>query len=137
MEPTLTPVMEPISVPGVISGSSIVHDLCSRIAAKLTSNCDLRAIDAYSGYTAKVEIMLQLHDVYPTTVTAEVEVGKINSQLPSEHIALGSEVAAEETAPSLERPIDPDGVTEPAVAAAKEKRWYAPRNATPVSRGSK
>jgi hypothetical protein len=135
MEPTLTPVMGPISVPGVISGSRIVHDLCSRIAAKLTSNCDLREIDSYSGYAAKVTIELQLTDVYPVVVTAEVAAGKINSQLPSIHIDLDSEVTGAEPEASLERPIDPDGVVE---APGKERRYYTPRNSVPLgSRGSK
>jgi hypothetical protein len=133
MEPTLTPVMEPISVPGVISGSSIVHDLCSRIAAKLTSNCDLREIDSYGGYSACVQIEIQLNDVYPVVVSAEVAAGKINPQLPSICIDLNSEVTGAELEASLERPIDPDGVVE---APAKERRYYTPRNSTPLdSRG--
>jgi hypothetical protein len=128
MESTMEPNMGPVVVPGVISGSSIIRDLLNRIEEKLARNCDLRQSDAYSGYSFKVEITLQLLDVYPTTVAAEVEAGTINPQLPSAHIALGSEVVAEEPEPSLERPVDPDGVVETPV---KEPRYYTPRNVQP------
>jgi hypothetical protein len=131
MEATLTPIMEPITIPGRISGTGVIDDLCNRIAEKLARSCDLRAIDAYSGYTAKVTIELQLLDVYPCEVTAVVPVGTIDPQLRSVRIDLGSEMSAEETeSGSLERPIDPAGATE---APVKEKGWRAPRGAVPIS----
>jgi hypothetical protein len=65
MESTLAP-MEAVAVPGRISGTGVIDDLCRRIAEKLALFCDLRAIDAYAGYAAKVEITLQLVDVYPS-----------------------------------------------------------------------
>jgi len=63
MEPTLEPVMEPTSVPGTITGKAIIDNLLCRIAEKLGKSCDLRAMDSYSGYAARVTIALQLLDV--------------------------------------------------------------------------
>jgi hypothetical protein len=124
-------IMEPVAIPGRINGTSIIDDLCDRIAEKLAKNCDLRAVDSYSGYAAKVRIELQLLDIDPVEVSVEVAAGKINSLLPSARIDLDSEVLAEATeSASLERPIDPDGATE---AAVKERRHYTPRGAAPLS----
>jgi len=106
---TLTPVMQPpeaISVPGVISGTAIVADLLHRIGDKLAQSCDLRMTDAYGGYAAKVSIELQLLDCYPVAVNAQVAVGTIHPLRPSRHIDLGSEMTADEPAPSLERCVD-------------------------------
>lgn len=68
-------------------------------------------------------------------VNADIQVGAIVPALSSERIALRESVSAEETeAASLERPIDPAGVTE---APVKERRYYTPRGSTPLSmRGS-
>ncbi len=109
LEPVLEPMMGPVAVPGRITGQQVINDLCDRIGERLAHDCSLRAIDAYSGYAARVTIELQLQDVYEVEVRATVQVGEINSQLPSLHIALGSEVAAEPESENLERVIDPDG----------------------------
>jgi hypothetical protein len=133
MEPLMEPITEPIHIPGRISGAAIIDDLCDRIAERLAHDCSLRATDAYSGYSARVQIELQLHDVYPTEVAATVKVGEINSQLPSAHIDLGGEVVAEPESGNLERSIDPDGsLPEAATAAAKERRYYTPRSTKPL-----
>jgi hypothetical protein len=136
MTPTITPIMEPIAVPGTISGASIINDLLNRIGDKLSRDCSLRDIDVYSGYSCRVTVELQLHSVYQTEVTAQVAVGRIDPKLEVRQIELGSDItAAEPEASNLERPIDPAGVTEDSV---KEKRYYTPRNAVPLStRGSK
>ena len=51
---TFTP--EAVAVPGRISGSEIVYDLCDRIAEKLSKSCDLRQSDSYAGYSAKITV---------------------------------------------------------------------------------
>jgi hypothetical protein len=123
--------LEVVSIPGTISGSSIIHDLCNRIADKLSRDCCLRAIDVYSGYSYRVTLELQLNDVYPTTVAVEVATGRIDPKLEVQHIELGSDItAAQPEDVNLERPVDPDGFIE---APVKEKRYYTPRNAQPLS----
>jgi hypothetical protein len=121
---SLEPIMEAVSVPGTISGSEIVDDVCSRIADRLSRDCNLRASDCYGGYAFTASVEIQLLDVYPVTVSAQVAVGALNRQLPSQHVALGSEVSGEQPdSAHLEKPIDPEGFT-PQAAAAKEKRIY-------------
>jgi hypothetical protein len=136
MDPVMEPITGPILIPGSISGTAIIDDLLSRIEEQLSRDCNLRQVDVYSGYAAKVQIELQLLDIYPAELVATVKVGEINSQLPSAHIDLSGEVEAEPESGNLERPIDESGVTEPATAAAA-KRWYAPRNGKPLPLGSR
>lgn len=125
-EAALTPIMQPIAVPGAISGTAIIADLCDRSAERLARSCDLRDTDCYRAYSASVSITLQLRDIDTTEVAAEVNVGAIDPQLPSERIPLGREpeAVAEEGAVALDRPIDPEGAAE----TKQEKRWYARRN---------
>jgi hypothetical protein len=124
--------MEPMSIEAVavesrISGVEVINDLCDRIAERLTKSCDLREVDSYSGYAAKVQIELQLVDLGPVEVSAEIQVGTMNPSQPSERITLGESVAADEAdSPMLERPADPAGVQE--APEIREKRFYAPRN---------
>jgi hypothetical protein len=119
---------EPISVPGAISGSAIIDDLLNRISEKLSRDCALRETDAYQGYSATVQIRLQLADVYPVEVAAQVEVGTINPGQPSEQITVDTAtVTADEVQEragfeslSLERLVDESGFTLP-------KRIYVSR----------
>jgi hypothetical protein len=104
MNASLTPIMEPVSVAGTISGSSIISDLCTRIAERLQLSCDLRATDAYAGYSAEVEIKLQLRDIDTTPVAAQITVGAIDPSQTVERIAMGGEVIAVADR-SLERPV--------------------------------
>lgn len=102
----------PIVIPGSISGADVIDDLCGRIAEGLSRDCSLRQIDRYTGYTATVEIKLQLEDVYPVEVAVDIMAGTLNPQLPSQHITLDSAVTGEEPdASGLERPVDPAGAT--------------------------
>ena len=120
-------ILEPIAIPGQISGTGVIEDLCNRIREKLAKSCDLRAIDAYSSYAAKVGIELQLVDLGPVEVSAEIQVGTLNPSQPSERITLRKSVAADEAdSAMLERPVDPAGVEE--APEIREKRFYAPRN---------
>jgi hypothetical protein len=114
----MEPSMEVIATPGAISGTGVIDDLLNRIAAQLERSCDLRASDCYTGYAARVRIDLQLHDVYAVEATAQVAVGSIDPTQPSQRITLGPTVQAEaEPAPgSLERPVDPAGITTEAPA---------------------
>jgi hypothetical protein len=73
---TITSIMEPISVPGRISGHEVITDLLDRLAEKLAASCDLRPSDSYSSYSAKVSVELQLVDVDQTEVVTEVGVGQ-------------------------------------------------------------
>ena len=99
-------IMESVSVPGSISGSSIVRDLLNRIKDKLSRDCSLRPIDVYSGYSYRVTVELQLADVYSTTVATEVAVGRIDPRLPVTRVDLGSNVLiAASDQPNLERPV--------------------------------
>jgi hypothetical protein len=115
------PIMEAVAVPGTISGEAIIDDLCGRIAQQLSRDCNLRSSDCYAGYSATATVAIQLHDVYPVDVAAEVAVGAFDPHLPTTRITVGSEVAGEEADSSLlERPIDPAGFTPP-------KRIYVSR----------
>jgi hypothetical protein len=116
--------MEQVEVAGSISGADVISDLLDRIGDKLSKSCDLRPVDVYRGYAAKVEVQLQLMDIYPVAVTQEIQVGALDPAQPSKHIALGSEIEAKLEQACLERPIDPAGVTE---APAREKRIYVSR----------
>jgi hypothetical protein len=126
-------IAEAVAIPGTISGSSIVRDLLSRIADKLNRDCSLRPLDVYSGYSYRVSVELQLHDVYPTTVTAEVAVGRIDPKLEVQQIELGSDItAAEPEASNLERPVDMAGVVAPPAPPPSLKRLVD--NAPPQAR---
>jgi hypothetical protein len=116
--------LQAITIPGSISGPQVIDDLCGRIAAQLARDCSLRQSDAYSGYRAKAIVTIELLDVYPATVTAEVAVGNPDPQR-SHTITLEPDVAgmADESG-SLERPIDPAGITE---APAPQRRMYVSR----------
>jgi hypothetical protein len=133
---TLEPIMEAIDVDGQISGLDVIDDLCCQIAAKLARHCDLRATDAYSGYSAKVQIELQLTDLDTVGVSAQMVIGTPNPSQPFQQIAVDvPQVSAEEVfsrtglgSPSLERPID--GVVLEAVRdalAPSGKRQYVSR----------
>jgi len=115
-----------ISVPGHISGTGIIDDLCNRIAEWLSRSCDLRATDAYAGYSAKVSIELQLADVDTTEVRADVALGTIDPKLSTHTITLEPDVAGEsDNSQPLEKPVvDPQGFVQ---APAREKRIYVSR----------
>lgn len=60
-----------------ISGEEIVVDVCSQLAEKLRSDCNLRTTDAYSGgYYAKISIHLEAYGMDRVEVDAEATVGK-------------------------------------------------------------
>jgi hypothetical protein len=120
---TLQPNMEAIVIPGAINGAAIVGDLLNRIEDKLSRSCDLRPVDVYSGYRAKVSIELQLLDVYPVDVVQEIQVGSIDPRQDVQHITLSPDVDGEPQQPNLERPVDPAGVTE----EQRERRQYVSR----------
>ena len=113
MNSTLTPSMEAVAVPGRISGSAIIADLLKRIGERLSGDCNLRASDAYGGYSFQAAITIQLNDVYPVEVATVVEAGRIHPHRPALRIDLGTEVTAAEPAVNLERPVDPAGFMEP------------------------
>jgi hypothetical protein len=124
---TLTPINEVVSVPGSISGSAIIDDLCVRLAEKLSRDCSLRPIDCYRGYSATIVVTLQLHDVYPVEVSAQIAVGTIDARQPSTQIATDVPVvAAVLESPNLERFIDTSGAPE-AEAPAPQRRQYVSR----------
>ena len=127
----ITPILEPVTVAGRISGHEVIADLLDRVAEKLPASCDLRPSDSYSGYSAKVSIELQLVDVDQTEVVTEVGVGAMNPQLESQHITLSapSVAAVADDSALLERPIDPSGV---AGASVKQRRYYTPRGSRPL-----
>ena len=120
---TLTPNMA-IAVPGAISGTDIIDDLCTRIAGRLALTNDLRSVDCYRGYTAKVVIDLQLIDLDTVENHAELQVGSsIDPQRPAQHMTVSLGARAEDLGlepQSLEKPIDAEGFT-------PEKRMYVSR----------
>lgn len=118
---TLEPIMA-VSGEVMISGVSIVNDLCDKIAEKLERSCDLRSTDAYRSYAARVSITLQLIDVDTTEVAAQVDIGTMDPAQPTEHVSIDVAGVAVE-APSLEKPIDPSGFNE----ASPQKRLYVSR----------
>jgi hypothetical protein len=121
LQPSMT-----IEIPGQISGDRIITDLLGRIEAVLVRTGDLRAVDCYHGYSAKISIRLQVHDLDTNEVSTEVAVGSFDPQKPRHATALEPVVAGEaDDFQSLERPVDPSGVEE---TPARDKRWYAPRN---------
>jgi hypothetical protein len=124
----MEPVMEIVNVPRAISGGAIIDDLLNRIGERLSRDCSLRETDAYQGYDASVQITLQLHDVYPVEVAAQVNVGTIDPAQKSERIAMNAPMetgASFEPAPNLERYIDPAGA--PAEPETPERRQYISR----------
>ena len=130
---TLTPNMEVVSVPGAISGTAIIDDLCNRLAERLSRDCCLRGTDAYQGYSARVTVELQLIDVYPAEVAAQVAVGTVDAGQPAQQIMMNVPADAADSLqaqvglqPSLERPID-GGAGAPAEAPAPQRRQYVSR----------
>jgi hypothetical protein len=127
---TLQPNMELVGVPGAISGTAIIDDLLNRIGERLSRDCALRETDAYQGYSATVQINLQLADVYPVEVAAQVAVGTVDAAQPSTRIAMNVTAdvvtARAGTEPSLERFIEGDAGA-PAEAPAPQRRQYVSR----------
>jgi hypothetical protein len=101
---------EGIQVVQHTSGSAIIEDLLNRIREKLQGSGDLRSVDAYTAYSVKVEIELQLMDIDTANINTEVAVGTINPALPSQHITLGEAVVAEKADDTLERAVDGEPV---------------------------
>jgi hypothetical protein len=108
----------------MIDGATIIDDLCSRIADRLARSGDLRAVDSYSRYSAKVQIELQLQDLDRVEVSSDLNVGTLNPHLASQHITLDTSVVADE-APSMERPIEEAEAV--AAISTQEKRIYVSR----------
>jgi hypothetical protein len=60
-----------------LSGEEIVIDLCEQLAAKLRTDCNLRATDAYSGgYSAKITVHLEAYGMDTASVDVQIETGK-------------------------------------------------------------
>ena len=107
MNSTLIPSMEAVAVPGTISGTSVIADLCRRIGERLSADCNLRPSDSYSGFSFRCQIELQLRDLDSVELVAEVEAGRIDQGLPSVFLDFNSEVAAPQPVnSSLERSVD-------------------------------
>jgi hypothetical protein len=70
-------VMEPICIEGRITGAAVIDDLCGRIAERLARNGDLRTVDSYSSYSARVTIELSLQDVDVAKVSEQITVGQL------------------------------------------------------------
>ena len=71
-----------------LSGEEIVNDILSTIESKLSKDCNLRAIDAYSrGYSAKIKIDLKLFGTDDVEVQVVAEGGEdISSEVPPDEI---------------------------------------------------
>lgn len=68
------PVNDLVYVPG-LNGEEIVIDVCGLLAEKLRSDCNLRAIDSYSGgYKAKITIHLEAFGLDSAIADYSVEV---------------------------------------------------------------
>ena len=125
MGTTLEPIMEPVHVPGSISGVGVIDDLLNRIGERLSRSDCLRLVDSYKSYNARVVVELQLIDIDMTEVNTEVAVGGFHPTLPVKRIALGESVAADEVGeapPPLERL--PDGEV-PVPVKPSSKRDYS------------
>jgi hypothetical protein len=58
-----------------LSGSEVVADVLAQIKKRLTSDCNVRPSDGYSGgYSGKVTISLSLHAVRIATVEMEIPI---------------------------------------------------------------
>lgn len=135
--------MEPINVESRLSGSAIIDDLCNRIAERLACNGDLREVDSYRGYSARVTVELKLQDVDTVEARTEVIVGPPlappkPAALPGGHIALDVKVTPEELAPapSLERNVDGSLPEAHSATPKPPKRYYTPRGSVPGTRRS-
>lgn len=128
---TLTTNTEIVDAALPISGGDVVQDLLDRLAEKLLSSDSLRGTDAYQSYSACVTVTLQLVDVYPVEVAAEVQVGTIDPQRPAKTMAFAlPNVQAEEVRErsglppaNLEYSIH-DNAAVP--APTPKKRYYTP-----------
>lgn len=138
--------MDVVDVEGRISGSEVIADLCDRVAERLSKSCDLRQTDSYSSYSAMVTIQLELTDVDSTQVAADIVVGALDGQQPSERITLvvlpvapddAQERLGLESAPSLERTFDGSLPETHSGPPKTGKRYYTPRNSAPESRAAK
>ncbi len=108
-------VNEVISVPGRISGTAIIADLCRRISERLSRQDSLRGIDSYSSYTCRISFDLTLVDVDEVTMQQQLVIGTSPAQpVPAEpvpppgHIAMEVRGYADElgAAESLEVNVD-------------------------------
>ena len=93
-------VISPIHIGGRISGSGVIDDLCGRIADRLCRNGDLRTVDSYSSYAARIVIELDLQDVDVIKATETITVGV----MPAPSV---QSVAAQPKAITLEVPSIP------------------------------
>jgi hypothetical protein len=127
---SLTANMEMIDTPGSVSGAEIVYDICDRLAEKLLSSDCLRESDAYSSYAATLDVTVQLVDVYPVAVSAQVAVGAVDPRQPSRRMAVAMpDVTADEVRQrsgsvpaNLEYSIHDHAAAQP--AAPQRKRYY-------------
>jgi hypothetical protein len=141
-------IMEPVAVPGRISGQEVINDLLDRLAEKLATSCDLRSSDSYAAYSARVQIELQLTDVDTVSASQQITVGTLDAEQRSQRITVNvPPVSPEEVeerlglpqTESLERCVD-GSLPEPPAASAKaskEPRYYTPRGAVPFGSRTK
>ena len=78
---------EPILVEQV-SGVEIIDDICNRIAEELGKSCHLRATDAYSGYSAKLQFEVQPVDIDVVKVEKTLVIGDHDPATPSRRMAI-------------------------------------------------
>lgn len=118
---TLSPIMEPVHVPGQISGDKIIADILRLIRERLEASNSLRSVDSYQGYGFVADVQLQLQDVDRVEVAASVKAGVIYPAKPVQRVTLQDDVAAQGDQ-SLEKPV---------VEAASEgssQQYERPRN---------
>jgi len=124
---TLEPIMEPVSVPRMMSGTAIIDDVCLRLANQLARDCNLRGSDCYRSYSARVRVDLWVNDIDTTEISADVQVGPVESAPSTQTVSMGIGAAADQVAgaipQSLERFIDDGG----AQVREKEPRTYVSR----------
>ena len=91
-----------------LSGEEIVVDLCSLIAEKLRSDCNLRPIDGYAGgYKATVKIHLEAFGLDQATVDYTVEADETTSGQDTENpVDLTEPDVLIDT--EVEVPVEPD-----------------------------
>jgi hypothetical protein len=66
---------DPANYTNPLGGHEVLADVLGQIRRRLTSDCNMRATDGYSGgYSGKITIELRLHAVRTTTVEMEIPI---------------------------------------------------------------
>jgi hypothetical protein len=113
-----TQVFEPLICADALTGAEIAFDVAGCVEKALARSGPSSGYAAFSGYTAKISIELQAHDVDDTKISETVLIGKLDPALPANYTAI--EIANASPPEVRERAVDGSTPSAP----ERRKRTY-------------